>query len=149
MKSMQSQLQVKNSPSIYQNSMVTNFQNSSRYGTKDDAFTTLTVNMQLPSMKLKQAAALTMNEYQGVGEQAIREARVELLHDPKFFEALKMEIKNQIKDEIKFAIKRQIELAMNERFNQFMNKSKNLDKFNFDFKSIVNEYLDEDKEENI
>lgn len=77
-------------------------------------FTTIQVNLGVPSAKLQAAAQLTLEEYKGMTEQALREARVELHNDKEFY--------NSLKDEIKAKIKAIVAKSINDQASEVMQR---------------------------
>lgn len=67
-------------------------------------FGTIRLDVTIPSTKLTGCAMLLVEEYKPLVEQALIEAREELMTDENFKEAIKREIKQKLSDRIKAAI---------------------------------------------
>ncbi len=69
-----------------------------------DEFGTLRLDITLPSRKVASCAMLLVEEYKPIVEEALREAREELLNDESCKNAIKQAIKRQICERIQKAL---------------------------------------------
>lgn len=99
----------------------------------EEPFSTITISVGLPAQKLKVAAQLTLNEYKGITEQALREAKTELYSDSEFYASLKNAIKTQIKDIISASLGEQVKQAIRAVYSQ------NAEKMQKDLLNILSE----------
>lgn len=104
----------------------------------NDSLATFTAELGIPATKLKAASMLVANEYQGIVEQALREAKTELYHNSDYYNKLKDALKLKIISVIKKSIESKLDSAIYDICNSSYMKNAIADAFKSI--SIENEY---------
>ena len=105
---------------------------------RDDDHAVITADFSIPITKIRSASMLVANEYQGIAEQALREAKVELYRDSDFYNSLK----NSLKEKIISTVKRSVESQLDKIVYEICNSSYTKSMINDAVKRISNETND-------